>query len=110
MKPAPIEITESALMDDPDAIIQQNRKLRESGFTVAIDDFGVGYSSLGLLQDLPADVLKIDRCFVQRDLTERKSIMIIRGIVQIAKTFGLKIVCEGVETKEQQAILSENGL
>ena len=104
-----IEITESALMDDPDAIIQQNRKLRESGFTVAIDDFGVGYSSLGLLQDLPADVLKIDRCFVQRDLTERKSIMIIRGIVQIAKTFGLKIVCEGVETKEQQAILSETG-
>ena len=104
-----IEITESAFMDDSKNIIDQMKKLREIGFSTAIDDFGVGYSSLGLLQDVPADVLKIDRGFLNRDMADRKNVMIIKGIVNIANILHLKTVCEGVETGAQKELLKGIG-
>lgn len=104
-----IEITESAFMDDSQNIVDQVKKLREMGFTVAVDDFGVGYSSLGLLQDIPADVLKIDRGFLDRDMEDRKNVMIIKGIVNLAGSLHLKTVCEGVETESQRDLLKSIG-
>lgn len=104
-----IEITESAFMDDSKNIIDQMKKLREIGFSTAIDDFDVGYSSLGLLQDVPADVLKIDRGFLNRDMADRKNVMIIKGIVNIANILHLKTVCEGVETGAQKELLKGIG-
>ena len=104
-----IEITESALMENSQNIITELNRLRECGFTVAIDDFGVGYSSLGLLSDVPADVLKIDRGFINRDMTDRKNVMIVRGIVNIANILHLKTICEGVETYEQKELLKSIG-
>mgnify|MGYP001754709359 FL=1 len=96
-------------MDDSKNIIDQMKKLREIGFSTAIDDFGVGYSSLGLLQDVPADVLKIDRGFLNRDMADRKNVMIIKGIVNIANILHLKTVCEGVETGAQKELLKGIG-
>lgn len=104
-----IEITESAFMDDSQNIVDQVKKMREMGFTVAVDDFGVGYSSLGLLQEVPADVLKIDRGFLDRDMEDRKNVMIIRGIVNLAGSLHLKTVCEGVETESQRDLLKSIG-
>ncbi len=104
-----IEITESALMENSQNIITELNRLRDCGFTVAIDDFGVGYSSLGILSDVPADVLKIDRGFLNRDMTDRKNVMIVRGIVNIANILHLKTICEGVETYEQKELLKSIG-
>lgn len=69
----------------------------------------MGYSSLGLLQDVPADVLKIDRGFLNRDMADRKNVMIIKGIVNIANILHLKTVCEGVETGAQKELLKGIG-
>ena len=65
--------------------------------------------SLGILSDVPADVLKIDRGFLNRDMTDRKNVMIVRGIVNIANILHLKTICEGVETYEQKELLKSIG-
>lgn len=104
-----IEITESALMENSEFHMEQIRNLRAAGFPVAIDDFGVGYSSLGLIQDLSADILKIDKSFLQRDMADKKNVMILQGVISIAKTLNLKTLCEGVETGEQEALLKQLG-
>jgi diguanylate cyclase (GGDEF)-like protein len=103
------EITESAVMKQPERLIATLRELRSLGSQVLIDDFGTGYSSLSYLSRLPADILKIDRAFV-RDLgrSEEHS-PIIRAIIDMAKRLHLKTVAEGVETAMQAAVLCELG-
>ncbi|MFQ5418298.1 MAG: putative bifunctional diguanylate cyclase/phosphodiesterase [Myxococcota bacterium] len=103
-----LEITESCLMRDLDAIVSTLNALRNLGVRIAIDDFGTGYSSLGILKNLPLDALKIDRCFVS-DIDDRPDAMITSIIISLARILALEPVAEGVETREQLEFLLENG-
>ena len=97
-------------MENWDETINQTRRLREMGFSVALDDFGTGYSSMGVLQELPVNVIKIDRSFINRDLSEHRNAMFVTGIVNIARVLNLRIICEGVETQEQVDFLRKSGI
>ncbi len=103
------EITESALMGDPASAERILRDLRGLGVRIALDDFGTGYSSLGYLHRFTLDILKIDRAFVKDITVNRKSLDIVRAIVSLAKTFGLKIVAEGIEHEGEISSLSALG-
>ncbi len=101
-----LEVTEGELMEDARTSKAVMTNLREAGFRVSIDDFGTGYSSLAYLHTLPVDELKIDRAFVQRIGVDETSTQIVHIIVELAKTFGLRTVAEGIETAEiHQALL-----
>ena len=102
-----LEVTESVLMEDVAAVSDKLAQCRDLGVTVAIDDFGTGYSSLGYLRDLPADVLKIDRSFVQGIGECADDRAIVRAMVELARAIGLDTVAEGVETPEQLAVLRD---
>ena len=104
-----IEITESAIMNNPEAVWVQIVQLKEMGFKTAIDDFGAGYSSLGIVQMLDTDCLKIDRSFIQRDLPGRRAQIVLGNIIRLAEDLGMNVICEGVETAEQSAIIMKLG-
>ena len=95
-----LEVTEGELMEDARTSRAVMTELRALGFRVSIDDFGTGYSSLAYLHTLPVDELKIDRAFVQRIGTDATSAQIVHVIVELAQTFGLQTVAEGIETDE----------
>ena len=104
-----LEITESAIMDDPERALQTLLRLRDMGLRLSIDDFGTGYSSLAYLKRLPLDELKIDRSFVmsmQRDPADRK---IVRSTVDLAHNLGLSVVAEGIEDARAWAQLRALG-
>ena len=104
-----VEITESMLMGQYSSAIKVLEELSSQGFTIAMDDFGTGYSSLSYLKDLPLDVLKIDRSFIA-DVNESEiEKTIVKGIIQLGQTLGLRIVAEGVETEEQAQYLADIG-
>lgn len=102
-----LEITESAAVNDGIDIIEIMRKMKKLGFLISIDDFGTGYSSLSMLQDMPVDIIKIDKSFVDR--IEKKEKNIVDYILNIAKELNLETIAEGVETKEQREYLLEKG-
>jgi diguanylate cyclase (GGDEF)-like protein len=103
------EITESAMMNEPEKFIRILTALRALGSQVLIDDFGTGYSSLSYLNQLPLDTLKIDRAFV-RDLGSASSrTQLIHSVIDMAKKLHLKTIAEGVETPEQASLLREYG-
>ena len=104
-----LELTETALMVNPDAIIETMHALRLMGVRVAIDDFGTGYSSLAYLRDLPLDTVKMDRSFVERISHSEIDRELVRMIVTLAATLGLDTVAEGVEHAHQADFLSEVG-
>lgn len=104
-----LEVTESLMMQNPTLTIEMLQSLRNSGITIGIDDFGTGYSSLAYLHQMPLDVLKIDRSFVRRIHEDPKHLAIIRSIVALAQSLGLKTIAEGVETLEQANQLREVG-
>ncbi|MFI3250942.1 MAG: GGDEF domain-containing phosphodiesterase [Eubacteriales bacterium] len=101
-----IEITESGYFQDMDQLIHVLNDLKEAGFELAMDDFGTGYSSFSLLKDMPLEVLKIDKSFVDK-LDDQKGLHIIKGIITMAKHLGIKCLAEGVETEEQHNILRD---
>jgi EAL domain-containing protein (putative c-di-GMP-specific phosphodiesterase class I) len=104
-----LEVTETAL-SDKDGHVQQNiQALKELGVRFALDDFGTGFSSLGRLQQLDVDRIKIDRSFVQGFGSENGDEAIVRAIVDLAKATGLKTTAEGVETVEQDRFLGSIG-
>jgi len=103
-----LEITEGALMKDPDAAAVGLQRLSELGVRLAVDDFGTGYSSLAYLQQFPIDLLKIDRSFVS-DVLTRSGSLLVQAIVQISHTLGLVPVAEGVESQAQADALAEFG-
>lgn len=100
-----LELTESIVMEDFQRAKTVCARLKDIGFRVSIDDFGKGYSSLGTLQDLPIDVLKLDSSFLMDSVNESRSKTILAGVIDIAEKLGVKIVVEGVETIEQAAML-----
>jgi len=102
-----VEITESALMMDPDTAATILRELREHGVQVAIDDFGTGYSSMAYLQRLPVSYLKVDRSFVA-ELEDGRT-AVAQAVVSLAHNLGIGVVAEGVETTAQHAMLTEMG-
>jgi diguanylate cyclase (GGDEF)-like protein/PAS domain S-box-containing protein len=103
-----IEITEGALIQDPERATSVLERLREVGVRLAVDDFGTGYSSLSTLHRFPLDHLKLDRSFVQEVLEDRGS-SLARAIVQMACTLGLTAVAEGVESAAQAEALADMG-
>ncbi|WP_216900649.1 EAL domain-containing protein [Synechococcus sp. CCY 9618] len=104
-----LEITETALLNDPDRAGEQLRELADRGFSLAIDDFGTGYSSLALLHSLPLDKLKIDRFFVDRLGNDHADLAIVKATIVMAKELGLMTLAEGVETRDQLMKLQELG-
>ncbi|MGI2172004.1 EAL domain-containing protein [Shewanella sp. MF05960] len=102
-----IEVTENTLMDPESPIQQQLRRLSDHGIDIAIDDFGVGYSSLAYLQRLDIDILKIDRSFIQHMETNESSIALVRAIITMARHLKVKVVAEGVETTGQHQLLQQ---
>jgi diguanylate cyclase (GGDEF)-like protein len=104
-----LELTESAVAEDLDHTADTLHRLKGLGVWLAVDDFGVGYSSLGLLRRLPVDALKIDRSFVARMLDGPEDDAIVSAVVTLAKALRLQIVAEGVERHEQLERLRELG-
>jgi len=104
-----VEITESFIMSDRDVVVMHLKHLRKKGVQVAIDDFGTGYSSLSYLQDLPIDVLKIDRAFVSSLTKDNYKTSIAASIMALANSLGLTTITEGVETEEQLQIVRQLG-
>ena len=104
-----LEITETAVMDNPEMATPRLERLQKMGFQIAMDDFGTGYSSLSYLQRLPIDILKIDRSFVQTMLENPNNLEIIKAIIGLGKILDLRIVAEGVETEDQLATLRDLG-
>jgi diguanylate cyclase (GGDEF)-like protein len=95
-----LEITESVLMTDPARARAVLDGFREAGMTIAVDDYGTGYSSLAYLRDLPVDELKIDRSFIGRIATDERSAAIVSSTIELAHSLGLKVVGEGVELEQ----------
>ena len=104
-----LEITETAIMQDFENQTILIDKLRDFGFAIEIDDFGSGYSSLNMLKDINADVLKVDMAFLQESKHNDKSMIILEKIISLSKELGMKVVTEGVESKEQVDFLDKVG-
>lgn len=102
-----LEITESAVAQDVATVTELITRLQRIGFIVEIDDFGSGYSSLNMLKDFPADVLKIDMKFLSRADEDKRSKAILRSVISLAKNLGMDVITEGVETQEQARFLTE---
>lgn len=104
-----LEVTESAIIKDPELATRHLEELRVAGLTLAIDDFGTGYSSLAQLKRLPVQELKIDKSFILRLDTSPDDEVIVRSTIELGKNLGLKVVAEGVETEESRAMLQGFG-
>jgi EAL domain-containing protein (putative c-di-GMP-specific phosphodiesterase class I) len=104
-----LEFTEGTLMQDTEATLEILARLRDLGVRLAIDDFGIGFSSLGYLRRLPVDVVKIDRSFVTGIAAGADEWSLARGIVRLLHSLGLETVAEGVEQAEQVAHLQALG-
>ena len=104
-----LELTESLLLHDVEDSILKMQALRSQGVGFSLDDFGTGYSSLSYLKRLPLDQLKIDQSFVRDVLTDPNDATIACTIITLARSLGLDVVAEGVETEGQRAFLLRNG-
>jgi diguanylate cyclase (GGDEF)-like protein/PAS domain S-box-containing protein len=104
-----LEITETALMMEEDAVIESLQNLRNIGVSISLDDFGTGYSSLSYLRRLPVDTLKIDRSFIRAVDTDPDDAALVGAIVSMARVLRLRVAVEGVETKRQLELLQEVG-
>jgi len=100
-----LEITESTAATQVEVAIATLRRLKDMGINVVIDDFGTGYSSLAYLQQLPIDLLKVDRSFVNNAVSDADSAAIVRAIIAMAHGLGIQVVAEGVETTQQLNLL-----
>jgi len=104
-----LEVTEGAVMADPEGVRQILDRLRATGIRIAVDDFGTGYSSLGYLSRLPLDRLKIDRSFIQNVTSLPHDAVLTRTIISMADAMGMEVIAEGVETEAQLGYLRRNG-
>lgn len=104
-----IEITESALLSDLEAVGVRLERLRAEGIQVALDDFGTGYASLSYLGSLPLDTLKVDRSLVARIGSSERDRIVVRSIFALSRDLGLNVIVEGVESTAQLVLLAEWG-
>ena len=104
-----VELTESAVMSDPEKSIAILEHLSAMGVLVSVDDFGTGYSSMSYLRRFPIDKLKIDRVFIDEIASRPEDASIVRAIVSLAHSLRLKVVAEGVETSAQLDFLKTAG-
>ena len=104
-----LELTESLLLEDVEEVVAKMSALKAKGISFSLDDFGTGYSSLSYLKRLPLDQLKIDQSFVRDVLTDPNDATIARTIVALAKSMGMNVIAEGVETEAQRRFLAANG-
>jgi EAL domain-containing protein (putative c-di-GMP-specific phosphodiesterase class I) len=104
-----VEITESALLVDQEAVATRLTRLREAGIRIAVDDFGTGYASLAYLTSLPLDAIKIDRGLIADIVGGERDRIVVKAMIHLARELDLKIVVEGVETTGQLALLAEWG-
>ena len=104
-----LEITESAYTENAEQIIEKVNRLRQLGFRVEMDDFGSGYSSLSMLSSLPIDALKLDMQFIRNAFKQRKDTRLLEAMIQLAESFDVPTIAEGVETEEQMLTLKMMG-
>lgn len=104
-----IELTESLMMDNKDRLLKAMHKIKNAGFTISVDDFGSGFSSLSLLKDIPANVLKLDREFLNSNRDNEKEKIIIHSVINMAKELDMQTVAEGVEDQKQSDLLKNMG-
>ena len=104
-----LEVTEASITT---YLVQSEnvlRELRNLGVTIAIDDYGIGYSTLSRIRGLPVKTLKIDRSFIKDVLVNKNNAIIVESIIAVAKSLGLDVVAEGIETEEQRQFLIDHG-
>jgi len=104
-----LEVTEGYIMTNPEQAIKTLQQLKQMGFTISIDDFGTGYSSLSYLKRIPIHKLKIDQSFVQDITVDEDGKSIVISVILLAKSMGLNVIAEGVETDKQKVFLQEQG-
>jgi len=104
-----LEVTESQIMSNPEEAIKILQAISDIGIKLAVDDFGTGYSSLSYLKKLPIDKLKIDREFIKDLPDDEEDSAITKAVISLAKSLNLKVIAEGVETKEQRDFIVESG-
>ncbi|WP_252178949.1 GGDEF domain-containing phosphodiesterase [Endozoicomonas sp. 4G] len=104
-----IEVTETSIMEDIKLSSEQLNNIKATGITLAMDDFGTGYSSLSYLKQFPFDKLKIDKSFVEGIPENKENTVIVEAIIQLGRSFGIEVIAEGVETKEQETHLINSG-
>jgi diguanylate cyclase len=104
-----IEVTESVLVSDFDKTSALLNQLKALGVQIALDDFGIGYSSMSYLKRLPASVLKVDRSFVQNVPESEADSRILKALIVMAKSLDLDVIVEGIETMEQASLCRELG-
>ena len=100
-----LEVTENIFIDNYEKILEVLNQVRALGFKISMDDFGSGYSSLNLLKDMPINILKIDRLFLNETSNSSRGKLIIKSVIELAKNLQINVVCEGVETEEHEAFL-----
>ncbi len=104
-----LEITEGAVMSNPDDVIKRLQQIYDLGIKIAVDDFGTGYSSLSYLKKFPVTKLKIDKSFIDGIPSNSEDCAIVKTIISFAKDLNLELLAEGVETQEQKTFLLDNG-
>jgi EAL domain-containing protein (putative c-di-GMP-specific phosphodiesterase class I) len=104
-----VELTESAILADPEKAAEVLGRIKATGAKIAMDDFGTGYSNLALLRRLPIDILKIDRSLIADMPTDPDKAAIVRAILSLAQALGLRVTAEGIETAETARLLAMLG-
>ena len=104
-----LEITESVLIDDFEAVIEKLKVLRDCGIRISLDDFGTGFSSLSYLKQLPISTLKIDKSFVDTVMQDSATRVITESLINMVKALGLESIAEGVEEEQQYKYLHAIG-
>lgn len=102
-----LEITETVYCDDKEFIYSIIKELQKQGFTILMDDFGSGYSSLNMLKDAPVDIIKLDMDFLDSHNETNRSKAIVKAIIDLTHSLDLSVVVEGVETKQEVDFLNE---
>lgn len=104
-----LELTESAFIENANALLKTFNRLKELKFLISLDDFGTGFSALKLLTELPVDVLKLDKDFLKKGQTTRREQIVLEHVVSMSQNLDIKVVSEGVETNEQADFLTKIG-
>ena len=104
-----LELTESGFTDNIKPIEENINYLRNIGIEIAMDDFGTGYSTLSRLKEIPIDYLKLDKSFIDNMTKDSEDEVMVKSVIALAKTFGMRVLAEGIETEDQFNLLQDMG-